>query len=47
MYTSRTAYVEGQFIDVFVDGTISFSNKRGRNEIAMIVDLPEVITAKL
>lgn len=47
MYTSRTAYIEGFFIDVFVDGNISFSNKRGKNEIALIVDLPEVITAKL
>jgi hypothetical protein len=47
MYTSRTAYVEGVFIDVFVDGTISFSNKRGNNEIVLTVDLPEVITAKL
>lgn len=47
MYTSRTAYVEGSFIDVFVDGTISFSNKRGNNEIKLTVDLPEVITAKL
>ncbi len=47
MYTSRTAYVEGTFIDVFVDGTISFSNKRGKNEIALIVDLPQVVTAKL
>lgn len=47
MYTSRNAYKEGSFIDVFVDGTISFSNKRGKNEISLIVDLPEVITAKL
>ena len=34
MYTSRTAYVEGFFIDVFVSGNISFSNKRGKIELA-------------
>lgn len=47
MFTSKTAYVEGYFIDIVVDGSISFSNKRGKNEIALTVDLPEVITAKL
>ena len=47
MYTSNVAYVEGSFIDVFVDGSFSFANKRGKSEIALIVDLPEVITAKL
>ena len=47
IYTSREAYVEGKFIDVSVDGTISFRNKRSKNEIVLTVDLPEVITAKL
>lgn len=47
MYTSQVADVEGVFVDVFVDGTISNSNKKGKNEIALIVDLPEVITAIL
>jgi len=47
MYTSKFAYIEGIFIDVFIDGTFSFSNKRGKNEISLIVELPERITAKL
>lgn len=47
MYTSKNAYVEGKFIDVSIDGSITFSNKRGKNEINLIVDLPERITVKL
>jgi len=47
MYTSRQANVEGRFIDVIVDGSISYSNKRHINDISLIVELPEVITAKL
>ncbi|MGD2113432.1 MAG: hypothetical protein PVG07_00155 [Acidobacteriota bacterium] len=47
MFTATEAYVEGRFIDVFVDGVISFSNKKSKNEIALTIDLPEVQTAKL
>jgi len=47
MYTSKDAYIEGSFIDVSVDGTISFNNKKGSNDISLIVELPEKITAKL
>lgn len=47
MYTSNVAYVEGRFIDVRVNGTIAHNNKRAKNEIAITVNLPETITAKL
>jgi hypothetical protein len=47
MFTSQEANVEGTYIDVSVEGNISFSNKRLNNEISMIVQLPETQTAKL
>lgn len=47
MYTSMFANIEGRFIDVDVEGSMSFSNKRGNNEIALIIQLPEVVTPKL
>lgn len=47
MYSSTEAYLEGKFFDVFVEGTIKFSNKKAKNEIDLTVDLPEIITAKL
>lgn len=47
MYTSDKAFVEGRFIDVFVEGSISFNNKKAKNEFNILVDLPEVLTVKL
>ena len=36
-----------EVLDVNVEGSISFSNKRNQNEIALVVSLPEVVTPKL
>ena len=47
MYSSKEANVDGSFFDVSIQGVLSFSNKRGRNEASFIVNLPEHITAKL
>ena len=47
MYTSKEANVEGEFIDVTVEETYSNDSKRGINEIALTIDLPELITARL
>jgi len=47
VYTSFEAYVEGRFIDVSINGSLSNSNKKTNNEIAINVELPEMITAKL
>jgi hypothetical protein len=47
IYTSRFANVEGTFIDVNIDGSLNFSNKKGLNTAVFSVDMPDVITAKL
>lgn len=46
MYSSMLPNVPGTFIDVNVDGNLSYNNKKGRNKIDITIDLPEVITAK-
>lgn len=47
MYTSRLANIEGVFIDVEIEGSMSYSNKRGNNNVSLIVELPELITQML
>ena len=47
MYTSQEANVSGKFIDVNIEGSLNYANKRGFNKAILSVDLPEVITAKL
>lgn len=47
MYTSRSENVEGQFINVAIEGTFSNNVKKGNNEFILNVLLPEMITAKL
>ena len=47
IYTSFEAYKEGRFIDVFIEGNISFSNKKGNNELIIKTELPQMITVKL
>ena len=47
MFTANEANVSGTFIDVSVEGNIAFSNKRLKNNITMVVELPESQTAKL
>lgn len=47
MYTSEKAFVEGRFIDVSIDGSMSYKNKKGKNDFNLLIELPEVLTAKL
>ena len=47
MYTSFTAYVEGKFIDVAIEGSMTNANKKNNNEIVLKIQLPKVITVKL
>lgn len=47
MYTEFNANITGKYIDVKVNGSMKYSNKRGMNELALNVNLPEIITAKL
>jgi hypothetical protein len=47
LYTSETAYIEGNFIDVTIEGSMSFGNKRNNNELAIAINLPALVTVKL
>lgn len=47
MYSSRIPNVKGEFINVQIEDTYEFKNKKGFNEFVLTVDLPEVITARL
>ena len=47
MYSSKCAYVKGEFIDVTVKATYKNNNKKRINEYSLDINLPEVITAKL
>ncbi len=47
LYTSTEANIKGTWIDVFVVGTMTRSNKKNKNDISMSVELPEVTTIKL
>lgn len=46
MYTSREANVLGKFITVQVEDVFEFKNKQANNEVALTIDLPEVLTIK-
>jgi len=47
MYTSEKAFVKGRFIDVDIDGTLNYSNKRGKNEINLTIELTDSININL
>jgi len=47
VYTSEVADVKGRFIDVNVEGSLNYSNKKALNQAILTVDLPDMITAKL
>lgn len=47
MYTSEKAFVKGRFIDVDVDGTLNYSNKRNKNEINLTIELTNSININL
>lgn len=47
MYSSKTANVEGRFLNVEVEDTYEFNNKKGFNEFVLTIKLPEMITARL
>lgn len=46
-YTSRTPNKEGVFVDVRIEETFEFKNKKGNQEFVLTVNLPDLITAKL
>jgi len=47
IYTSKKANVKGRFINVEIEDTYEFNNKKGMNEFSLTIDLPELITARL
>lgn len=47
MYSSREANVKGSFINVQIEDTFEFKNKKGFNDFVLTVELPELITARL
>lgn len=47
MYTSTEANVTGEFIDVYVNGSLSYLSKKKNNEATFAIELPESQTLKL
>ena len=47
MYSSQVANVEGSFIDVIVEGSFTYANKKRLNSLTLSIDMPEVLTLKL
>lgn len=47
IYSSQKANVKGVFINVEIEDTFEFRNKKGMNEFVLTVNLPELITATL
>lgn len=47
LYTSQTAYVGGNWIDVEVSGSMKINNKKEVNEVKVNIELPELITPTL
>ena len=46
-YTSKNANKKGVFIDVQVEETYQFNNKKGNQEFVIEIELPQLITARL
>lgn len=46
MYSSKSPFQIGSFIDVGITGNLSLFNKRSKNSVKLKVVLPEIITAK-
>lgn len=47
MYNSIEPGEGDGYFDVMVEGSFSYPNKRLKNELVILVDLPEIVTAKL
>ena len=47
MYSSQEPNVAGTWIDVFVVGSMTSSNKKLTNEVSVTIELPELLTIKL
>lgn len=46
-YTSKKPNKKGDFIDVRIEETFEFKNKKGNQEFILTINLPDLITAKL
>lgn len=44
MYSSEIPNIKGNFIDVKIDDSISYSTKRNKNEVVFAIELPELKT---